>query len=300
MTIVKPPRLRRGDVIGLVSPAGAPSSAEKIERGARYLEGLGYRVKLGPHVAARHGYFAGTDAQRLSDLNAMLNDPRVNAIFAVRGGYGSPRLLPFVDYRAARRQPKILVGFSDITALQLALFRRAGLVTFSGPLPGVDFWRKPDPYTEEHFWRLLTSTRPVGLMPGPGNKPLRTRIRGRARGRLLGGNLSLVVSNLGTPYSPNYRGALLVLEDVREGFRHLDRMFTQLRNKFTECKPGDSARPHLKLKEIFAEVLSWVTAPAVEGLQYGHVSRKLTLPFGLRAQLDANRGTLSVLESAVE
>ena len=313
MTIVKPPRLRRGDVIGLVSPAGAPSSAEKIERGARYLEGLGYRVKLGPHVAARHGYFAGTDAQRLSDLNAMLNDPRVNAIFAVRGGYGSPRLLPFVDYRAARRQPKILVGFSDITALQLALFRRAGLITFSGPLPGVDFWRKPDPYTEEHFWRLLTSTRPVGLMPGPGNKPLRTRIRGRARGRLLGGNLSLVVSNLGTPYSPNYRGALLVLEDVREGFRHLDRMFSQLRNAgvldqisglvlglFTHCRPSDIARPHLNLAEIFDEVLSWVKVPAVEGFQYGHVARKLTLPFGLRARLDANSGTLSVLESSVE
>src|SRR6185369_3560412 len=270
MTILKPPRLRRGDVIGLVSPAGAPSSVEKIARGVDYLEGLGYRVKLGPHVAAQHGYFAGTDAQRLNDLNAMLNDPQVKAIFAVRGGYGSPRLLPFVDYRAVRRQPKILVGFSDITALQLALFRRANLVTFSGPLPGVDFWRKPDPYTEEHFWRLLTSTRPAGPLPCPGNKPLRSRIRGRARGRLLGGNLSLVVSSLGTPFSPDYRGALLVLEDVREGFRHRDRMFTQLRNagilrqinglvlgKFTECKPGDSARPHLNLREIVAEVLSW-------------------------------------------
>jgi muramoyltetrapeptide carboxypeptidase len=313
MQILKPPRLRRGDVIGLVSPAGAPSSEEKIARGVDYFEGLGYRVKLGPHVAAQHGYFAGTDAQRRNDLNAMLNDPQVKAIFAVRGGYGSPRLLPFVDYRAVRRQPKILVGFSDITALQLALFRRTGLVTFSGPLPGVDFWRKPDPYTEEHFWRLLTSTRPAGPLPGPENKPLRPRIRGRARGRLLGGNLSLVVSSLGTPFSPDYRGALLVLEDVREGFRHLDRMFTQLRNagilrqinglvlgKFTECKPGDSARPHLNLGEIVAEVLSWVTAPAVEGLQYGHVTRKLTLPFGVRAQLDANRGTLSVLESAVE
>ena len=189
----------------------------------------------------------------------------------------------------------------------------AGLVTFSGPLPGVEFWRKPDPYTEENFWRLLTSTRRVGPLPGPGNEPLRTRIRGRARGRLLGGNLSLVVSNLGTRFNPDYRGALLVLEDVREGFRHLDRMFTQLRNagilgqinglvlgKFTDCKPGDSARPHLKLREIFSDVFSWMTAPAVGGLQYGHVSRKLTLPFGLQAQLDANRGTLSVLESAVE
>src|SRR5438309_9607042 len=122
MKILKPPRLRRGDVIGLVSPASAPLPAEKIEKSTRYLEGLGYRVKPGEHVAALRGYFAGTDAQRLSDLNAMLNDSQVKAIFAIRGGYGSPRLLPFVDYRAGRRQPKIFAGFRARPALQQAVF----------------------------------------------------------------------------------------------------------------------------------------------------------------------------------
>jgi muramoyltetrapeptide carboxypeptidase len=313
MTILKPPRLRPGDVIGLISPASQAVPAEKIEKGTRYLEGLGYRVKLGEHVAAQHGYFAGTDAERLSDLNAMLNDSRVKAIFAVRGGYGSPRLLPFVDYPAVRRQPKIVVGFSDITGLQLALFRRTGLVTFSGPLPGVEFWQKPDPYTEEQFWRLLTSTRRVGSLHNPNREKLRERIRGRVQGRLLGGNLSLVVSNLGTRFSPDYKGAILVLEDVREEFHRIDRMFTQLRNAgileringlvlglFTQCQPSDPARPHLKLAEIFAEVLSWVKVPTLEGLQYGHVPQKLTLPFGLEARLDSDRGTLTVPESAVE
>jgi muramoyltetrapeptide carboxypeptidase len=313
MTILKPPRLRRGDVIGLISPASTPLPAEKIEKGARYLEGLGYRIKLGEHVAAQHGYFAGTDAERLSDLNAMLNDPRVKAIFAVRGGYGSPRLLPFVDYQAVRRQPKIIVGFSDITALQLALFRRTGLVTFSGPLPGVEFWQKPDPYTEENFWRLLTSRRRVGPLHNPNRERLRARIRGRGQGRLLGGNLSLLVSNLGTPFSPDYDGAILVLEDVHEELHRIDRLFTQLRNAgvldqisglvlglFTRCQPSDPAKPHLKLAEIFNEVLTWVTAPSVEGFQYGHVARKLTLPFGLEARLDADRGILTVPESAVE
>jgi muramoyltetrapeptide carboxypeptidase len=287
--------------------------SEKIEKGARYLEGLGYRVKLGEHVAACHGYFAGSDAERLSDLNAMLNDPRVKAIFAVRGGYGSSRLLPFVDYGAVRRQPKIVVGFSDITALQLALFRRTGLVTFSGPLPGVEFWKKPDPYTEEQFWRLLTSSRRVGPLSNPDGEPLRPRIRGRAQGRLLGGNLSLVVSNLGTRFSPDYDGAILVLEDVHEQLHRIDRMFTQLRNAgilrqinglvlglFTDCQPSDPARPHLKLAEIFGEVLTWVNVPTIEGIQYGHVPRKLTLPFGLTARLDVDRGTLTVTESAVE
>jgi len=313
MTILKPPRLRRGDVIGLISPASPPLPAEKIEKGARYLEGLGYRVKLGEHVAAQHGYFAGTDQERLSDLNAMLNDAQVKAIFAVRGGYGSSRLLPFVDYQAVRRRPKIIVGFSDITALQLALFRRTGLVTFSGPLPGVEFWQKPDHYTEEHFWRLLTSKRRVGPLHNPNREPLCARIGGRAHGRLLGGNLSLVVSNLGTRFSPDYDGAILVLEDVHEELHRIDRMFTQLRNAgvldlvrglvlglFTHCRPSDPAKPHLELAEIFDEVLSWVKAPTIEGIQYGHVARKLTLPFGLHARIDANRGTLSVLESSVE
>jgi len=312
MNILKPPRLRRADVIGLISPASPPLPAEKIEKGARYLEGLGYRVKLGEHVAAQHGFFAGTDAQRLSDLNAMLNDPQIKAIFAIRGGYGSPRLLPFVDYRAVRRRPKIIVGFSDVTALQLALLRRTGLITFSGPLPGVEFWQKPDPYTEEHFWRLLTSTRRVGPLPNPRNEPSHSRIPGRAEGRLLGGNLSLLVSNLGTRFSPDYRGTILVLEDVGEHFHRIDRMFTQLRNAgildqinglvlghFTNCKASDSAKPHLKLNEIIEEVLSWLNVPVVEGFQYGHVARKLTVPFGLRARLDAGRGTLTVTESAV-
>ncbi|HXT41039.1 MAG TPA: LD-carboxypeptidase, partial [Candidatus Angelobacter sp.] len=268
--------------------------------------------KLGEHVAAQHGFFAGTDAQRLSDLNAMLNDPQIKAIFAIRGGYGSPRLLPFVDYRAVRRRPKIIVGFSDVTALQLALLRRTGLITFSGPLPGVEFWQKPDPYTEEHFWRLLTSTRRVGPLPNPRNEPSHSRIPGRAEGRLLGGNLSLLVSNLGTRFSPDYRGTILVLEDVGEHFHRIDRMFTQLRNAgildqinglvlghFTNCKASDSAKPHLKLNEIIEEVLSWLNVPVVEGFQYGHVARKLTVPFGLRARLDAGRGTLTVTESAV-
>jgi muramoyltetrapeptide carboxypeptidase len=312
MTILKPPRLRRGDVIGLIAPASAPSDSRKVELGVRYLEKLGYRVQVGEHVGARHGYFAGTDKQRIADLNAMLNDPKVKAIFAARGGYGTPRLLPFVDCAAVRRQPKIIVGYSDLTALQLALFRKTGLVTFSGPMPAVELWKNPDPYTEEHFWRLLTSGRKIGALPNPSGRPLVARRPGRAEGRLLGGNLSLLVANLGTPFSPDYRGALLVLEDVREQFHRLDRMFTQLRNagvlaqvsglllgSFTECAPGSPKDPHLSLKQIFAEMLSWVEVPAVERFQYGHIPRKLTIPLGARARLDADRGRVDVLESAV-
>jgi muramoyltetrapeptide carboxypeptidase len=311
--LLKPFRLRRGDVIGLIAPASAPSTPRKVELAARYLEGLGYRVKLGAHVNARHGYFAGTDAERASDLNAMLNDSHVKAIFALRGGYGTPRLLPFVDYRAVRRQPKIVVGYSDLTALQLALFQRTGLVTFSGPMAAVELWQRPDPYTEEHFWRLLTSNRKIGVLPNPRGHMAVSRHGGRAEGRLLGGNLSLLVSNLGTPFSPSYRNALLALEDVREHFHRIDRMFTQLRNAgvlsqisglllghFTRCAPSDPDEPHLSLRQVFEEALRWVNSPTIEGFQYGHIPRQLTIPLGVRARLDADRGKVEVLESAVE
>jgi len=312
MNLLKPPRLRRGDVIGLIAPASPPPSAARVEVGVRYLEGLGYRVKLGRHVTARHGYLAGTDAQRLADLNAMLTDPQVRAVFALRGGYGTPRLLPSVDYRAVRRQPKIVVGSSDLTALQLALFRRTGLVTFSGPMVATDFGQPPDPYAEEHLWRLLTSNRPVGVLPNPPAEPAKSRRPGLVEGRLLGGNLSLLVSSLGTPFSPDYRGALLVLEDVGEQYHRLDRMFTQLRNagilsriaglvlgRFTRCAPSNAREPYLTPGEMMDEVRTWFDAPVIEGLAYGHIAGKLTLPLGLSARLDAARGKLEVLESAV-
>jgi muramoyltetrapeptide carboxypeptidase len=313
MRLLKPPRLRKGDVIGLVAPASPPRSAARVHAAVRYLEDHGYHVKLGRHLNARHGFFAGTDTQRAADLNALFNDSQVRAIFALRGGYGTPRLLPLVDYAAARRHPKILVGYSDLTALQLALFRQTGLVTFSGPMLAADLrGGRLDPFTESRFWRMLTSPERVGVLAGPRGCTGRVRHPGRAEGRLLGGNLSLLVSSLGTPFSPDYRGALLFLEDVKEHLHRLDRMFTQLRNAgvlaqvaglllghFTGCRPSNRRDPQLTREQILDQVLAWTPAPAVDRFCYGHVRRRLTLPLGLRARLDADRGELEVLESAV-
>lgn len=312
---VKPKRLRRGDLIGLICPASAPVSEDRIHRGARYLESLGYRVAPGTWVRARHGDFAGTDAQRVDDLNAMLRNPEIRAILAVRGGYGCLRFLDRVDYAAARRDPKILVGYSDLTSLQLALWRRAGWITFSGPMSGVEFWQDPDPFTEEHFWRALTSTRSLGSLPMPEGMQPGIRSPGLGEGPLLGGCLSLVVSSLGTPYSPNYRNALLALEDVHEEPYRLDRMLTQLRlagvlrsisglllGQFSECRAVDEKKPHLRFPEILDEVLAPTRQrkiPVLENLPYGHVPVKWTLPWGVRARLDAVRSEIRILESAV-
>ncbi|HEY4613640.1 MAG TPA: LD-carboxypeptidase, partial [Bacteroidota bacterium] len=308
-TIIKPPKLQKGDVIGIISPASAPSSSEKIEKGVRYLESLGYRVKVGAHAANAHGYLAGTDDERAADLNAMLNDRSVNAIFAVRGGYGTPRLLPLVDYRAAKRNPKIIVGYSDLTALQLALFRKTGLVTFSGPMVGVEMFNGIDPYTEKHFWRIVTSPKRIGVLPNPPEESVQTLRAGKATGRLLGGNFALVMSLLGTPYAPGFKKSILVLEDTDEAPHRIDRMLMQLLNagalgkisglafgKFTDCVPKDPASPHFTVEQVLAQYAERLRVPVLTNLQYGHIPKKLTIPLGVKARLDSTKGTLEVLE----
>jgi muramoyltetrapeptide carboxypeptidase len=310
---IKPPRLRPGDTLGLVAPASPAPDDTRIEKGVRYLESQGFRVKPGHYLSARHGFCAGTDAQRAADLNTMFRDPVVKGIFCLRGGYGSGRLLPLLDTAAIRRHPKIFVGFSDITALQLGLLRRPGLVTFSGPLVGVEFANRVDPFTEEHFWRLLTSRRRIGFLPSPAHAPpLVTMQNGRVEGRLIAGNLALILSLLGTRYLPDLRHCLLVVEDVGEHLHRVDRMWSQLRlagllgqlaglvfGTFSDCPPAPTPGARQTLDRIQREVAQWISGPVARGLPYGHHPRRITLPLGLAARLDIPRGGLTILESAV-
>jgi muramoyltetrapeptide carboxypeptidase len=312
MKTLKPLRLRPGDLIGIVSPASTPSAQEKVDKGIRYLESLGYRVKVGRHVMAQYGYLAGTDDERAADLNDMLRDPTVRAVFSLRGGYGTPRILDLIDYKAARRDPKILVGYSDISGLQLAFLRKAGLVTFSGPMVAVEMWDAIDPFTEESFWRVITSAARVGNLQNPVDEPVVAHNKGRTSGILVGGNFSLLASLMGTPYLPDLRRAILVLEDVDEAPHRVDRMFAQLRHagilkniaglvlgKFTDCVPSDPSKPHLTIEQVLQEAVNAVDCPVLTNLQYGHIARKLTIPFGVRATLDTRTGSLRVSEGAV-
>ncbi|RPI02022.1 MAG: LD-carboxypeptidase, partial [Ignavibacteriae bacterium] len=266
MDIMKPPKLRKGNVIGLIAPASSPSPEEKIEKGAAYLEQLGYRVKFGEYIHKKHGYLAGTDEMRAADFNAMVRDTTVKAIFAIRGGYGTSRILGKIDYRSLKQNPKIIVGYSDITALQLAVFRKIGLVSFSGPMTGTDLWKDLDPYTEENFWRLLKSTKKIGVLKNPADEPLKILKHGTSHGRLLGGNLSLLTCLAGTQFLPQTRKSILFLEDVDEAPHRIDRMFAQLFNagilnrlaglifgKFTDCSPSNPAEPHLTVDQVQTE-----------------------------------------------
>lgn len=314
-TIIKPPRLRKGETIGVIAPSSPQRDDKRLKSGIRYFESLGYRVRCGENLWKRHGYLAGTDEERIADLNAMINDPEVRMIIAGRGGYGMTRIIERVDYRALKRSPKIIVGFSDVTALNCALLVKCGLVSFSGAMPGVDFWEPGniDPFAEETFWRSVTSVRPLGTIKQPEGNPIAPLARGSAEGWLLAGNLTLLAAITGTPYMPKPDGAILLTEEIGEEAYRVDRLFSQLYNAgilnringlalgaFTDAKPTRVSVDPLPIEEVFAEYVQRAGVPSIGNLLYGHIKTKMTLPIGVQARIDGTRGTLRVLEGGVE
>ncbi|CUU04229.1 muramoyltetrapeptide carboxypeptidase [Candidatus Thermokryptus mobilis] len=311
MKILKPPALKKGDVIGIISPASSPDDFTRIEQGVRYLESLGYHVKLGKHIFKRYGYLSSTDDDRADDLNEMFADEKVRAIICVRGGYGTPRLLDKVNYSLIKRNPKIFVGYSDITALQLAIFKRTGLVTFSGPMLAVDIYSNFDGFAEEFFWRILTSREKKIEIKNPNGVELNSLKPGKATGTLLGGNLSLIASIIGTKYQPSFNGSVLVIEDIGEEPYRIDRYLSQLKNsgvlckisacilgQFTDCVPKEPEKS-LTLEQIFNDYLGNLKVPVISNLSYGHIPQKLTLPLGARIGVDAKRQKITIIESVL-
>ena len=311
MNVLVPRRLRKGDLIGIVSPASPVHDPSRIERGVRYLEGLGYRTTVGKNALRSMGYLAGTDEERTEDVHEMFADRNVRAIFCARGGYGTPRILSRINYRLVARNPKILVGYSDITALTLALWKKCRLGTYHGPMVAADTTPDADPAAEESLWRMLTSPERSATLAQADALPPQVRFPGSATGRLLGGNLSLLVSLLGTPYAPDFRAGLLFLEEIGEEPYRVDRMLTHMRNagifsrvrgvamgQFSDCGPRSTASPSLTLGEIMAGVADGASKPFLTGFPIGHEKRTVTVPVGIRARLDADRGVLTLMEPA--
>ena len=297
MRILRPKALKKGEVIGVCSPASPPLSDGDLGKGVAYLESLGYRVEVGRNALRRDGYLAGADRARADDLNRFLRDRRVRAIVAVRGGYGSMRILNLIDYAAAARDPKIFVGYSDLTAIQLALHARCGLVSFAGPMVAAGMARGLSGAEEELFWRMLTSRKPLGVL-STGARPIFT---GEAAGPLLGGNLSIVSRLAGTPHLPRLRGSVLLFEEVGERPYRVDRMLQHLRlagafagargvilGEFTDCRP-EEGKPSLSLARIFRDMFSGLGGPVIARVRHGHVRGSLTLPVGLRVIVKARR-----------
>ena len=305
-------KLKRGDTIGLVGPSGTVREAGAVDQAIAYLEEIGFRVKVGKSAHARYGYLSGTDEVRACDLNAMFADPEVDAIVCTRGGYGTMRLLDLLDYDVIRANPKVFIGFSDITALHIAFLEKCGLATFHGPM--ATRWRTefPDGFTKDALFSAIAAAQPMGELRNTPQYPMRETVNpGSAEGLLVGGNLSLIAGTIGTPYELSTKGRILFIEEIGEKTYCVDRMLTQLRlaGKFKDCAgvifgdfcdcPVEYPEFGLTLKEIIRDIVAPCGKPVFTGLQAGHLSPKLTLPLGVRCRMDADACTLTVMEAAV-
>lgn len=315
--IIKPPRLSPGNTIGLVAPASNVEEDEQIRYAGEVIESIGFRLKFGRHVFERRGYCAGSDQDRAADINGMFADPDIRAIIALRGGFGSLRILPFLDYDLIRSHPKILLGYSDITALINTIHSKTGLITFHGP-NAIDSLSE---YGLKELLKVLAEPRSdisIACPPianySPGRVEYRNRITricgGVATGRTVGGNLSSIVRLLGTPYAPSFQSKILILEEVGEKAYRIDAMLTQLAlagalrslsgivlGKFL----AEAMRPEteLKLEKFFRETFDPLGIPVVRGLMIGHISDQATVPIGVKARLISQTGELRLEESAV-
>lgn len=306
--MIRPPALRPGSRVALVAPAG-PLPEGAVDRAVARVREWGWEPLPGRHCRGRRGYLSGTDEERAADLDHALRSPDNDAVWCLRGGYGTMRILDRVEWEALARRPRPLVGFSDITAVHLALHRQ-GVVSFHGPHPATP---EISEFSRAGLLPLLTRAEPAGVLPFPGGGPTRaeTVAGGRAEGRLVGGNLALVAATVGTPYAARAEGAILFLEDVGEAAYRVDRMLSQLLlsgvlegvagvalGAFSEC-PDEGAEGLPTALEVVADRLGGLGVPVAFGFPFGHVEESWTLPVGVRARLDADAGTLELLEPAV-
>lgn len=313
MKILKPKRLNKGDLIGIITPASIPDDLTRINKGVKYLESLGYRVEVGKNVGKVRGYLAGTDEERLEDLHYMFSKKAVKAIICARGGYGTPRLLNRIDYSLIKKNPKIFVGYSDITALQMAFLKKCNLITFAGPMVAVDFWKdEVSKFTEEQFWKMITSPEPFGKLANPDNERFFVLNKGNASGRLMGGNLALLTAIMGTEYIPSFENNILMLEDIGEPPYRIDRMLNQIKlakgfeqvsavvlGRFVDCYDTEGAKS-LTLNEVIADYLSNINKPVIYNFKHGHISDNITVPFGVNCLINTEENSLKITESAVE
>lgn len=313
MPYQKPKKLKKGDVIGIISPASSPDNMKLIDVGINYLEGLGYRVEMGKNIGKYLGYLAGTDEERVEDIHQMFGDKKVKAIFCIRGGYGAFRLLNKLNYKLIRSNPKIFVGFSDITSLHMAFLQKANLISFAGPMLVTNFSNEISSYTEENFWRTITSNKKLGKLKYQENEKLPSITSGITTGKVIGGNLAVLAALIGTAFVPNFKSKILLLEDVNELPYKIDRMLKQLElngvlkdlkgiilGRFVNCQEEDLNKRTLTLGEIIDDYFRPLKIPTVYTFPHGHINDLLTIPIGLKVKLNAIKGSVEFMESAVK
>lgn len=316
--LAKPPKLKKGDTIGLITPGSAVSRAA-FEKAQANMESLGFKVKYSENMRVKKGFLAGTDKQRLDDLHNMFSNPEIKGIVCARGGYGSGRLLSLIDYELIKANPKVLIGFSDITALLLAIHQKTGLVCFHGPVGASEF----TDFTKAQFEKVLIKGKTNIKVDVPKGWKEKANIafetikisNGIAQGKLVGGNLSLLTAAMGTPYDIDFDNKIVFIEEIGESPYRVDRMITQILNsgklkkakgialgvfKNCETKPEDlDFGLSLSLKEVLMDRFSDFNIPIIYGLPIGHINDNATLPLGIEAELNVEEACLTILESGV-
>lgn len=291
-----PPPLKIGDTIAVIAPCSA-AQKDKVEEGLAYLTDKGFIVKIANNLSNANGNMAGTKEERIDSLHDFWADPEVKALFCVRGGYGIHRILPDLNYDLFRSDPKILVGYSDISALSCSILAKSNLITYSGPMVASDMGENFNLFSEEMLWRTLMG---YPKIPNPSKQPLIAYRKGNAEGFIIGGTLTVLLPFLGTSYMPNLKGAILVLEDIGENPGRLDRHFHHLKfqgvfdqisglvlGKFEDCFPNDKDSVE-SLKEILDSTLEDYDFPVLMNFAYGHINRRVTLPFGAMAKISTD------------
>jgi muramoyltetrapeptide carboxypeptidase len=309
---ILPRGLSKGDTIGIISPAG-PVDRERLKTGIKALEELGYSIRLGRHVVDKWGYLAGKDEDRLADLHWAFADDEVDAVFCARGGYGTNRIISGVDFNLIRANPKILLGYSDITGLHIPIYQKTGLVVFQGPMVVSDWGKGINDYSFRNLFRVISGREPAGEVTNPGDaEGMKFIGSGRVSGPLTGGNLSLLITTLGTPYEIDTRGKVLVIEDIDEDPYAIDRYLRHLHNagkfdtiaglvlgSFTNCVKKDSDKDSFSTEEVFNDFIKNISCPIVSGLTFGHSGITTTIPIGINAAIDIDDGRFTIEEGAV-
>ncbi|MCI0330592.1 MAG: LD-carboxypeptidase [candidate division Zixibacteria bacterium] len=307
MKLLKPKALFPGATIGIIAPSSWAKDA-RLRRGLKWLAKTGFKVRLFLSPKQKYGFLSGPDFVRARLFNRAFADPEVDAVICARGGYGALRMLDKIDFDFVHRHPKIFVGFSDITAIHLALYKKTGLSSFHGPM-AADFGTA---YNRQNLLRMLSSKMPAGKVPFPKNLRPRFMRRGVAAGPLLGGNLSLIVKLFGTPYQPSFKGAILFLEDVGEYPHRIDGYLAQLRlarvfdqiaglilADFKDCERSPRPGVRMPLRRIFEDFFGRAPFPVALGFPFGHSGNIFTLPLGVQAVLDSGKGSLILQEGGV-
>jgi len=316
MKTLLPKAIQKGDTVGLVSPSAATADRMQFTFAAEALEGLGFQVKLGKNLKNRYGHLAGPDEQRAEDLNDMFSDKDIKAIICIRGGSGASRILPMLDYKAIAKNPKPLLGYSDITALHCAIQSQTGLITFHGPM-GSGSWNS---FNVEQFEKVFIEKEKVTYQNIHGESDdlvvksnrIQTLKGGKAEGKILGGNLTVLTSISGSPYYPDFRDAILFIEDIGEDPYKVDRMMSTLKlngtldlikgfifGQCSDCEPG-GGYGSLTLDQVLDDYILPLKIPAYSGAMIGHIAKQFIIPVGAQVAMDADKGTISLLESVFQ